>query len=183
MRTFLGFPAGNTLKHELERVSNSLPSERSLKTVDPENFHLTVKFLGDRTRNELEELDRSLQRRLPTPGSFSLDVSGLGAFPDLEHPSVIWAGVEMNDRLIDFAEAVEKISVEHGAEEENRDYHAHITLARMKDSLDEKGSLIEWIQEAGERQYGLLESDRLVLFESDLTPEGPTYHELEWWPL
>jgi len=183
MRTFLGFTISAPLRQRLCEAQQSLPENEPIKHVQPENMHLTVKFLGDRSRGELDELDRAFQRRLPTPGPMKRTVRGLGAFPDPQNPSVLWAGVDMDEELLNFVKSVENISVNHGADPEDRDFHAHLTLARVKGSVSDPEVVINWIQQFGRTEFGTLVADYLVLFESELTQDGPIYHEMERWPL
>jgi 2'-5' RNA ligase len=183
MRSFLGFSCGDDLVQKLREVRESIPGDIETRLVAPENYHVTVKFLGDRSREELEDLDRAFQRKLPTPGPFSLGVRGVGAFPDPGNPSVLWAGVETPDELRSFVQTVETISVEHGADREDRDYHAHVTLARVENQDKAGESTVNWIQQQEGRSIGTLEADKLVLYESELQDDGPEYHVMKWWPL
>lgn len=183
MRTFLGFPCGDQLVDRLNEAQQSFPGGFDIQPIKPDNLHMTIKFLGDRSRSELDDLDRQFLRRLPTPGPFSLAVRGAGAFPDPADPSVLWAGVEQPTELEEFVDCVESISVDCGAKPESRDYHSHVTLGRVKEDTGHTDDIVQWIQEHGEGEFGRIEADHLLLFESELHENGPIYHELERWPL
>jgi len=184
MRSFLAFEtSSDSLRNNLAGAQIKLKELDPVNVINPELFHLTIKFLGDRSPSELEELDRTFQRRLPAVGPLELSVTGVGAFPSIEQPSVLWAGVEENEQLYELVSTVEEIAVEHGVDPEDRDYHAHITLARVSDRMDDPEPIVKWIRNHADRDFGTLRSDRLILFESKLQPEGPEYIQKEWWPL
>lgn len=184
MRTFLALPVDSELRNSLETHARALLDIEGVTPIEPENYHLTIEFLGKSSLASLEQLDRLFQRRLLTPGPFSLEVEGAGAFPDLESPSVLWAGVEKLSKLIEFVDSVKALTEELGFESDSRDYHPHITLGRVKQNRSQTlESVIQWVQEFGNEPIGRLEVDHLVLFESETKPGGPVYHQRNRWPL
>jgi len=184
MRTFLALPVQPELKTSLESYSRRLADVEGVKPVEPEHFHLTIQFLGNCTFSTFNQLERLFHHRLSTPGPFSLEVRGAGAFPNLESPSVLWAGVEKSTDLVEFVDSVQSVTEQLGFEPDSRDYHPHITLGRVKQSKPKTvQTLTRWVQSLGDKPIGGLEADHLVLFESETKSEGSIYHQRSRWPL
>lgn len=183
MRSFLGLDVTEPVRDRLRELARPLGSLSSLKVVESKNYHLTVKFLGDVSQRQRRNLDSGLQRMLPPVGPLDLNVRHLGTFPNLEPPSVVWAGIEPTDSLLTVFEAVEKVATGLGFDPEDRDFHPHVTLARVKDENRERKALIEWLQTRGNEEIAEFQVDELTLFESVLEPGGPEYSRLESWPL
>lgn len=183
MRSFFGLDVTEPVRDRLWELARPLRSLSSLKVVESKNYHVTVKFLGEISQRQRGDLDSGLQRMLPPVGPLHLNVRQLGTFPDLQNPSVVWAGIEPSDSLLTVFEAVEKVATGLGFDPEDRDFHPHITLARVKDGKRQRKELIEWIQTRGNRDITEFQVNELTLFESVLNPEGPEYTRLESWPL
>lgn len=184
MRTFLALPCPSPVREDLVEVREDLTSRMSIRTVPRENFHVTVKFLGQVTGSRLRDLDALLQRRLPTPGPLSLQLKQLGVFPDPERPRVVWAGVEPVEPLRELFEAVEAVATELGFDHESHDYRPHVTLGRFTGEVNEPDHLVRWLQEHGGDTFGSFEAPKLHLYESDTTGDGPpTYISRMSWPL
>lgn len=183
MRAFFALGCSGDVRRRLGELANELREFSSLKLVKPENYHITVKFLGEITDKKRSELDSGLQRSLPPLGPLGLPVRNVGVFPNLDRPSVIWAGVEPIEPLQELFESVEDVATNLGFDPEEREFHPHLTLARVKGRPNNKSELVSWIQDHGLDSFGRMEIDSLALYESDLTSKGPVYSELESWPL
>lgn len=184
MRTFLALPCPDAVHEDLAALRDELGNAVPVRSVPRENFHMTVKFLGEVTASRVEDLDALLQRRLPTPGPLSVRLEGVGAFPDPSRPRVVWAGIRPTEPLRDLGDAVEEMTVEMGFDAREHDFHPHVTLGRVDGDLSESEGLIDWIQTHGEAAFGSFEAPKLHLFESRRTGGGPPeYRSLMSWPL
>ena len=150
-------------------------SEASVKWVAPANFHFTLKFLGGVEDGAIPALIAAAARELAGAASFPLRAAGLGAFPGLTRPRVIWAGItEGREALVALAERIERACEEQGFPREQRPFSTHLTLGRVREG-GELGDLPERLREASELEFGETAVDRVVLMESRLHPEGPEY--------
>lgn len=184
MRTFLALPCPDRVHEELAALRDELEEAVPLRPVPRENFHVTVKFLGEVTASRVEDLDALLQRRLPTPGPLSVRLEGVGAFPDPSRPRVVWAGIRPTEPLRDLGGAVEELTVEMGWDARRHDFHPHVTLGRVDGDLSDPAGLVDRIQTHGEAVFGSFEAPKLHLFESDRTGDAPPeYRSLMSWPL
>jgi 2'-5' RNA ligase len=138
--------------------------------VPAANLHLTLKFLGT-VGDELVEgivgaCRRAAARHLPLEAR----VAGLGAFPSLERPSVLWIGVEGPPSLAALQRDVEAAMVELGFDKEERAYHPHVTVGRVKESRGAATDLWKGDVNAGSSMLG-----EIVVYESKTRSAGAEY--------
>jgi 2'-5' RNA ligase len=147
-----------------------------LKLVERENLHFTVKFLGEISDAQVAEVDRRLRGlRL---GGVAISVAGVGAFPTVYSPNVVWVGVSKSDdsKVRTIAEAV--IGALGGiGERDERPFQAHITLARVRQG-GTRGSLSALIRENSRKVFGEVKLTAFSLKSSILTPRGPVYSDV-----
>jgi 2'-5' RNA ligase len=181
-RAFLAFEVPPDVIDNLARVQEELRTTRAdLKMVERENLHFTVRFLGEIQEDTVKEVDRRLQGlELPR---FEVRVRGVGAFPDVRRPRVVWAGVageseeSVNSAARTYLKALEGV----GAPDDHP-FHAHITLARVRSAVNGAG-LASFLASNGGRDLGLCTIGSLKLKSSILSPRGPTYSDLREYPL
>jgi len=156
-------------------------TQADLKIVTRENLHFTVKFLGEISEWQAREADKRLKSLdLNHP---AVTIEGVGAFPSLGHPSVIWAGVAPADRgkIVPIAERV--IAELRGiGEEDSRPFQPHITLARVR-SAAKRETLVSFLRLNATHKFGSAELTHLKLKSSELTPRGPVYADVGVYPL
>ncbi len=180
---FLGIPCTESVAFELAEAFQELKEIEGLKPVDVENYHITVKFIGDEGLDFCRRLDSGLQRMLPVAGPLQLKLKHVGVFPNMGNPRVIWGGVRSRQELVELNEAVEKITSDLGIKEEKRDYHPHVTIGRLKKPPADKHMLVDWLKKYGSEEFGQFRASYLVLYESELTADGPVYKEIMKWPI
>jgi len=179
IRSFLSVPIAPELAGSVGAVQESLRAAGpDVKWVNPESFHITLKFLGDVQRERLEALWPSVEGALDGVPRFRLRLHGVGAFPNPGRPRVIWAAVaEGATELTALAAAVEKACGLHGFAEEERPFRAHLTVGRVRRPAPD-ARLEAAIAEMRDRDLGEMEAGRVLLMRSDLRPGGPVYHIL-----
>lgn len=183
MRCFLAIPCPESVRSPLRTVRDDLADTTDLRPVEAEQFHLTVKFLGDVDQDDLDRLDQVFQSRLPTPGPLQLELRGVGVFPHPGSASVAWAGIEPTNDLRNLYETVETVTVDLGYDEDHHDFRPHVTLGRFDDDGPPKARIVRWVQEHGETEFATFEAPNLHLYKSELTSDGPIYKQLVRWPL
>jgi len=150
--------------------------------IVPENLHVTVKFLGPIEITQRGLVAATLSRVAAGAPAFDISLRGLGAFPSLTRPRVIWGGV--NDgahALTELADAVERALVPLGFAAEER-FVPHVTLGRVRQPRRDP-DLSEALALSGTRDFGRTHVDRIALMRSDLSPRGAHYDELVSWSL
>lgn len=168
-RLFVGVPAPNSL--QLSGVRGKLSDDDNVKLVDPDLYHVTLAFLGDTPQGRADAVLEAVRGGVAGVGAHEGRTRGLGAFPSEEKASVVWAGVE-ETRLPAMAEGVRTKLRERSIDFDDRhDFHPHLTIARLRNKRDMSPLLGP--HEATE--FGTFPVDRVHLYESTLTPEGPEY--------
>lgn len=171
------------LQNQLKRPLTGLP----LSWTRPEGIHLTLKFLGDTDAGRVDAIRVALQRAVEPHHPFELNVGGLGCFPNLRQPNVIWVGVDDPDRALQrLAASVDEATARLGWEKEKRPFTGHLTLARVKRDAtnDQRRAIGEQIGQFGlPGPLGVLPVSSLHLMRSQLDPVGSIYTELAEIPL
>lgn len=151
-------------------------TEADLKLVERENLHFTVRFLGEITDRAAAEADSRL-RQLSLNGC-EADVRGLGAFPSIARPRVIWAGVSpQNEGLVASVAFQVARALDGIGKPEDSPFRAHITLARVRSSRNAQ-SLASEIRSKESVSFGRTRLAALKLKSSVLTPRGPVYADI-----
>lgn len=144
-----------------------------LKCVERENIHLTLRFLGDVREGLLGELKNLVTGLSFEP--FKMVLEGVGAFPNLRRPRVIWVGVtEGVSELTGIFNRLESGLVGLGFKPEGRGLSSHITLARVRSGKN-RDRLVEQVRTHGDESFGAFEVRHIRLKKSVLTPRGPIY--------
>lgn len=179
IRSFLAFDI------ESDTVSNRLASAQKLlvetgadlKLVAPENIHITVRFLGNITPTMVEQIAEEMKKVQFAP--FNVQISGLGAFPDLRYPRVVWAGItEGADQLKSVFSQLEPRLRSLGFTPDHKGFSPHLTIARVRSGRN-KAQLAKFVTENANYEFGAIKAQCLRLKKSDLTPKGPIYSTLE----
>jgi 2'-5' RNA ligase len=139
-------------------------------------LHLTLRFLGDHvTASSLERLAGALDEIANATADFEIGVRGLGAFPDLSRPRVIWIALESAE-LSALADQVERAAVGAGFAPERRAFTPHLTIARVR-NFNGWSALRREIEVGRDRDFGSTVAQSLILFRSILGGSS-SYQEL-----
>ena len=182
IRTFIALPSSPELKNALRKLQTSLIQEKAdLKWDTPDKFHITVKFLGNVDLDRITELSDSLTTVTSRMTAFRLVYNAVGAFPDLVHPKVIWAGAEMNETLTSLHHGIELACARLGFPTDTRAFHPHITLGRVK-GLTNLARLTAKVNSISFEPTETACSE-VLLIKSELRPTGSVYTTLNSFPL
>jgi 2'-5' RNA ligase len=148
-----------------------------IRWVKPENIHLTLKFLGDLAKSDLDVLARSLTDEAKRVEPFSISFTNLGIFPNSKKPRIIWIGVNSPAILMEFQSKIESLTSRHGIHIEQRPFSPHITLGRIseRNSLLNIDNLILDISSIKVSTIDNVNISSIKIFKSDLKPDGPIY--------
>jgi RNA 2',3'-cyclic 3'-phosphodiesterase len=183
MRLFIAIQLPTTIQDDLSAVQEEL--KRALRTsnarltwVRPAIIHLTLRFFADVKPHHVETIEDVVEQIGAQLRPFQVQVSGVGMFPALGPPRVIWAGVNDTSHIIKgIVQRLDMALAEHGFAPEERAFHPHITLGRIKSAEDFDG-LRNTIQSTPFVASSPLTVRHLALLESFLTPRGPCYTPL-----
>jgi len=147
-----------------------------LKLVEPKNIHVTIRFLGDISLGMVDKVYEAMKNVKFTP--FSIQLSGLGVFPSLNYPRVVWAGMTDGVEQLKsiFTQLEQKIRA-LGFSADAYGFSPHLTIARVRSGVN-KQHLAELVTKKADYEFGFIKADCLRLKRSELSPKGPTYSTL-----
>jgi 2'-5' RNA ligase len=176
IRAFIAIELPDTVKEFLEDISSRLKKCRAdVKWVRTNGMHLTLKFLGNVDVDLLPIIERDLRMIFTEQKPFSLRVLGLGAFPGLARPRVVWAGLnDPGNMTPPLASKVDEILEPLGFQREKRPFAPHLTLGRVRSNKN-SGDLVEAVRQSMDISGPTFVADHAVLFESVLKPTGAEY--------
>ena len=184
MRMFVAIPVPDKVKQHARMFRNDLGVSRAdIKWVDYQNYHLTLKFLGEVNEAALPEIKQNLMRAADSCPSFNLSVDDLGFFPSRMRPRVVWLGLRGEIEKAEFlGERVDAYLASLGFEEE-KEHRFHLTLGRVRSDakINEMLKIAEHM--AGKGKISSFKVAHIHLMESTLGPGGPTYSVLETYDL
>ncbi len=151
---------------------------REVRWTRPQGIHLTLKFLGNVHKDSLDSIRDQASLAFSDAKPVRLGVHGLGAFPSLNKPRVIWAGLQdATGSLAPLAGRLESQLEPLGFKKEKRPFRPHLTLGRVKSrgiNSDLKTAIIQKMDISGPSFV----ADHAILFRSILKPSGAEYHVL-----
>ena len=171
MRAFIAVPLSAEICAALTPVIDELGKGKGIRTVPPENLHLTLDFLGEIREAEIGSLCEKLKGAAEKTSSFLLTVSGVGAFGKGGKPNVLWVGIEKNAALAKLAYDVKAAS----GTEDGKKFSPHLTVGRIKFSDEKQRDILERFFRWEPRDFGTMKADHFSLMKSDLSGKTPVY--------
>lgn len=187
-RTFVAVPLSAPLKAALQAVQVSLMRQcppESVKWVQPEGMHMTLFFLGEVETRRLPEIKAALAEVARNAHPCTCRVGGLGAFPNLRRPRVVWVGLEEAEgHLRALLQAVNAALEGLGFTPEEREFKPHLTLGRV--AKQATPTELETIGKVVGRTTTPMWHEHiteLVFYRSELKPSGAVYTPLGVWTI
>jgi RNA 2',3'-cyclic 3'-phosphodiesterase len=179
IRSFLAIELPGVISKKIEEVQEDLKLSRAdVRWVAPEKIHLTLKFFGNIEDARVDVIVKAIESPIHSVASFPLGVRGVGAFPTLKNPRVIWMGlIDERGVLVALQKQIEAELEKIGFETEKRAFKPHLTLGRVNSSRG-KAELVDRVEKRQVEAFGDFEVERVILFKSDLKPSGPIYTSL-----
>ena len=179
MRAFIAIPLPAEARSLLGEFQDKLrPARADVRWTAVTSIHLTLKFLGEINPAGLPRLTLLLRENTAPIPPLSLGIRGLGAFPDLRNPRVVWCGLEGQiSRLTELQTAVERACTDAGFASEDRPFRPHLTLGRVRGSSNLR-ALADYIKIGSTLAHGFEVRDFHV-YQSILRPQGAVYNILE----
>ena len=177
MRTFLSVNLDSDVLSEVSEIQRrlKLKSVDGIRWVAPERMHITLKFLGEVTQDQVIELEKSLHRPARRLSPFYISFRGIGAFPNPKKPRILWLGIE--EGRVELQEIHKMIKDNLPFLAKDTQFTPHLTLGRSKNNahLTLKDDLFS----AEISCRNKLHVDRFYLMKSTLCPTGPVYEPLK----
>lgn len=178
MRTFVAIELPQEFTSKIDQLQAVLRKTKAdVSWVKPQNVHITLKFLGEVKEEKIDEVYQATEKSVNGIGSFKVNLQGLGGFPNLKRPRVIWVGVEKGKEIL--AELYPKVEEEFFKirfAKENRSFTPHLTIGRIKSpkNLEKLASEITKTS----FQTDEFEVKEVVVMKSTLHPTGSIYTPL-----
>jgi len=185
IRSFLAFELPPEIREKIGEVSIELQKlTLPVRWVKVTNIHLTIIFLGYVDEDKIDDIKEKVNLVVKRFSIFQTRLNGIGVFPNWRKPRVIWIGLgEEIERLSTLREELQTGLKVLGFKPEKRPFAPHLTIGRFKGLLDRdeelKSILDRYHDLSGDLQY----LNELVLFKSDLKPDGPVYTKMASWQL
>lgn len=155
------------------------PGIPGIRWVAPTNFHFTLKFLGNIEENRIEPIAQALERALHPFPRFTINAKGLGVFPDLKRPRILWVGLE-GKGLTALALKVETVLVSLDFAPEKREFKPHLTVGRWRQfDRSSRRKFGEELERWKGHEFGESMVAEVIFFQSELRRDGATYHPLK----
>lgn len=183
VRAFIAIELPEEIRQKLDEIEKQIQmragesARKAVRWVSANNMHLTLKFLGEVSAGNLQTLSGMVQNEAARHAAFDFRIAGLGAFPNIRRPRVIWVGAEAHARLTALQRAIESGASSLGYPAEERPYSPHLTLGRISQNArpDEIAHVARALQEAKVGELGTVRVRCVNLFRSDLRPSGAVY--------
>ena len=169
------------IKNRITKTQQDLEGTgASLKIVQPEIMHLTLRFLGEIPQATVQKVIEAMNGTRFSP--FEVEFSGVGVFPNIRRISVVWIGITKGQQeLAEIFEQLEPKLRQIGLPPDNKGFSPHLTIARVRSGLN-KEPLAKSVESMHEVEFGKMEVKGVRLKKSTLTPRGPVYttlHEIK----
>ncbi len=178
IRAFLAIELPQNVKGSLESLRQEIHSPLfDVRWVSQKNMHLTLRFFGEIFEKEIQKISEATQMAVAKTAPFQLHLHGLGAFPSVKSPKVIWIGMTQSGPLINLENnlsiELKKLDYPPG----DKPFHPHLTLGRAKSTRGKK-DLVRLLEKNQNRSLEQMQVDQVTLIKSDLRPTGPVYTAL-----
>jgi 2'-5' RNA ligase len=180
IRAFVAIPLPELITTRICDIQERLKSLRlPVRWVRPESVHLTLKFLGEIPVSTIEGIAGVMELTVVECAPLTLFTKGLGVFPGIKKPRVLWIGISGDVKpLSDIQANLETHMEQIGFAKENRPFKSHLTLGRFKGSIH-PGTLFDILGSFSDFSSEPFEAKELVLYKSELKPTGAIYTKLQ----
>lgn len=178
LRVFIAIQLPDAVRAQVARLQEKLKeADADVKWVEPQNIHLTLKFMGEVDPDKIETLYGGLSEAIGEQGKFPISLAGIGAFPSMRRVQVVWIGVFSGaEEASGLAERVEASLVKRGFEAEKKKFVPHLTIGRVR-SFRNTNQLVKLIEEIP-FSSDEFPASAVTVVKSELTPQGPVYTHL-----
>jgi len=179
MTKFRGFIAidVNVTPNILKFLKDITNSNADVKLVEPQNIHITLKFLGDVEKDNIGDIEQIMKDSVKEIEPFTIKLNGTGVFPNQNYIRVVWMGIKDAEIIETISRSIDERLSQLGFKREKRGFSAHLTIGRVKTAKN-KQLLLKAIEDYKDSEFSTQEINSIKLKKSDLTPKGPIYTTL-----
>ena len=179
IRTFIAIKIEpeQKLVNQLLEFKKHFKDER-INWVQEDNLHLTLRFLGETSREQVLALHTKFEQLSNQIRSFEFKISGTGTFGSKGNPRVIFVNIQFTEEMEKLAKEIEKVVVSVGFHKELKPFRPHLTLGRIK-YLNNRLRFLQIMDEIPQVDYQNVRVSEFVLYQSILRQEGPVYKPLK----
>ena len=175
LRLFIAIPIPEPVRDEIIRVQQELQPlvpRNVVRWARPDQFHLTLRFLGDVPADGVEDLKKSVGAVCRNARPLSLRAEGVGFFPNPRSPRVIWVGInDQEGRLGDLQKQIETVAGQFSSEPGEKNFTGHVTLGRLKNPRPaDTRDLAARAQSLEKRLFGEWPAHEIEIIRSELSP-------------
>src|SRR4030042_2659067 len=183
IRSFIAIELPEEVKTGLRRIQTELklPEHTFVKWVAPDGIHLTLKFLGNISPQKVADITRVMEQASQGLGTFRLEITEVGAFPNMRQPRVLWVGIRGEvDKLVAWQQRIDDGLIPLGFAKETRAFTPHLTLARLREgcSPGDRRDFGEMVAKTPVEVNYKFNVTSLNLMKSQLLPGGAVYNRL-----
>jgi 2'-5' RNA ligase len=183
IRAFIAIEiAAPTIASISTAIEQLKPRIDGIRWIAPSNIHLTVKFLGDIDESKINAVGEALTGALRPFPPCTINAKGLGVFPSIKRPRVLWVGL-VSSELIRLAVQVDLALAPLGFSREERGFTPHLTVGRWRQSARAEPTLAAALDRWKDFDFGSSTIDEVILFQSVLKPQGANYTRIKVVPL
>ena len=185
IRSFLAFELPGEIREQIRAISKELTKIiLPVRWVKVDNIHLTILFLGSVDEDTIGDIKEKVNVAVKEFSAFKTKLNAVGAFPHWKRPRVIWIGLNGDiGRLSNLRNELQEELKVLGFIPEKRPFRPHLTLGRFKGPIDRDEDM-KWILDRyRDINSDLYQLNELILYKSDLKPDGPVYTKMATWPL
>ena len=179
IRAFIAVAVPESILGRCQEISDRLRElDLDGRFAKTQSMHLTLKFLGNIEEEKVPSIEEVLEGRGKETTPFSAEVRQVGVFPHLGNPRVVWVGLQPPDAVNELQKKIQEDLKPLGFATENREFHPHLTLLRLK-SRRNLPRLIQYVHGEGAGEAaGTIRVEEIHLYQSILKPDGAEYRQL-----
>ena len=188
LRTFIAVEIPSHVQKKIQQETEPLRKaigSSLVRWVSIQNVHLTLKFLGDVSPASVDTLTQMLRAEADSCPELDMQISGLGSFPSLRRPRVLFIGIQAPAELEALYRGIESACARLGYESEGRGFSPHLTIGRIKQdaSVADQQKVRHALAETKIDSLGIARVNSVHLHKSDLKPTGSVYTQIFSAPL
>lgn len=173
-RIFVAINLPKEIKAKLAEVQSKM-RDLPVRWADPSNTHLTLWFCGWVEEGDIKNIEDKITEEIENVTPFEMEIGELGAFPDVEHPHIIWVGAKVPDSIEDLFRKLNQWGKKKGFNCDERKFSPHLTLGRLKERIRDFEGIICSL---GKVEIGRFKADQIDVMESLLSKNGVKYKKL-----